>query len=141
MYTPTTSPAVLSLLLLLGFATPARSPLQSTTSTPQVFGYRDFTQQSHWDQAFLRVPDAALAGQHLKTLTAAPHWASSPEDYATALYVADKFKAAGLETTITPYKVLLNKPVSISIEAFDAHRQKNNVRPHPGARRPQSRRR
>ena len=124
---------VLSTALLLAVASPAaRSRHQSVPpSQPQVFGYRDFTQQSRWDQAFLRVPDAALAGEHLKTLTAAPHWASSPEDYATAQYVAAKFKAAGLETTITPYKVLLNKPVSISIEAFDAHGKKLMSGPTP----------
>jgi N-acetylated-alpha-linked acidic dipeptidase len=88
--------------------------------TTQVFGYRDFAQQSKWDTAFLAIPDAALAGQHLKTLTAEPHWASSPEDYKTALYVAEKFKDAGLDTNIVPYKVLMNKPVKILIEAFDA---------------------
>ena len=84
-----------------------------------VFGYRDFTQQAKWDAAFQAIPNAALAGEHLKTLTKAPHWASSPEDYDTAVYVADKFKAAGLETQIVPYKVLLNKPIKILIEAFD----------------------
>ena len=72
----------------------------------------------------MAVPDAKLAGEHLKILTAAPHWASSPEDYKTALYVAAKFKAAGLETSIVPYKVLLNKPVSILVEAFDANGKK-----------------
>ncbi|MCL2660786.1 MAG: M28 family metallopeptidase, partial [Acidobacteriaceae bacterium] len=90
----------------------------------QVFGYRDFTQQAKWDAAFIAVPNARLAGEHLKTLTAEPHWASSPEDYKTALYVADKFRAAGLETEIVPYKVLLNKPVSILVEAFDARGRK-----------------
>jgi N-acetylated-alpha-linked acidic dipeptidase len=85
----------------------------------QVFGYHDFTQQAKWDSAFLAVPDAQLAGQHLKILTSAPHWASSPEDYKTALYVAEKFRSAGLETEIVPYKVLLNKPIKIVIEAFD----------------------
>ncbi len=87
-------------------------------TTPQVFGYRDFTAQQAIDNTFLAVPDPTLAGQHLKELTKAPHWASSPEDYATAEYVAAKFKAAGLKTEIVPYKVLLNKPVSILIEAF-----------------------
>ncbi len=115
----------LPLLLLTTLPAPAQSP------TPQVFGYRDFTQQAKWDATFLAVPDAKLAGEHLKTLTAAPHWASSPEDYATALYVADKFKAAGLETTITPYRVLLNKPVSILIEAFDAQGKKLMTGPSP----------
>jgi N-acetylated-alpha-linked acidic dipeptidase len=98
-------------------------PLAAVTASaqpPQVFGYRDFAQQAKWDSAFMAIPDPKLAGEHLKTLTAAPHWASSPEDYATALYVADKFKAAGLQTEIVPYKVLLNKPVSIAIEAFDS---------------------
>jgi len=99
----------------------ASALLSQTTApqTPQVFGYRDFTQQAKWDAIFMAVPDAKLAGQHLKTLTAEPHWASSPEDYKTALYVAEKFKAAGLATTITPYSVLMNKPIKIVIEAFD----------------------
>jgi N-acetylated-alpha-linked acidic dipeptidase len=110
----TLRPAISALLFLL----PALAAAQQTPTA--VFGYRDFAQQAKWDAAFLAVPDAALAGQHLKTLTAAPHWASSPEDYATAVYVADKFKAAGLDTKIVPYKVLLNKPVKIVIEAFDA---------------------
>jgi len=104
----------LTCLLPLALIASAQSP------TPQVFGYQDFTQQAKWDQAFLAVPDPKLAGEHLKVLTSAPHWASSPEDYATAVYVADKLKAAGLETEIVPYKVLLNKPVKILIEAFDA---------------------
>lgn len=72
------------------------------------------------DHDFMAVPDAALARQHLKTLTAAPHWASSPEDYATATYVAAGFKAAGLETQIVPYSVPLAKPVSLAVEAFDS---------------------
>jgi N-acetylated-alpha-linked acidic dipeptidase len=92
---------------------------QSPAPAPQVFGYRDFTQQAKWDAIFQAVPDARLAGQHLKTLTAEPHWASSPEDYKTALYVAEKFKAAGLSTNIVPFSVLMNKPIKIAIEAYD----------------------
>ena len=86
-----------------------------------VFGYQDFSKQAAWDQAFMKVPSAKLAGEELKTLTAEPHWASSPEDYKTAEYVAEKFRAAGLHTEIQPFRVWLNKPVSIKIEAFDAH--------------------
>ena len=79
----------------------------------------------------MAVPDAKLAGQHLKILTAAPHWASSPEDYATALYVEKQFKAAGLQTEIVPYKVLLNKPIKIVVEAFDASGAKLMSGPTP----------
>jgi N-acetylated-alpha-linked acidic dipeptidase len=99
--------------------------------TPRVFGYADFSQQAKWDATFMPVPDAKLAGEHLKTLTAEPHWASSPEDHKTALYVAEKFKAAGLQTEIVPFRVWLNKPVKIEIEAFDAQGKKLMSGPTP----------
>jgi N-acetylated-alpha-linked acidic dipeptidase len=87
----------------------------------KVFGFRDYAAtEAHWDKAFLAVPDPALAREHLQRLTSAPHWASSPEDYATAQYVAAQFQAAGLITTIVPYRVQLNKPVKILVEAFAA---------------------
>ena len=117
----------LALLFAVSLPVAARTHAQ-TTNFPappaKIFGYRDFSAQAKWDATFMAVPDAKLAGEHLKTLTRAPHWASSPEDYATALYVADKFKAAGLKTEIVPFSVLLNKPVSILIEAFDASGKK-----------------
>ncbi|MGA8110584.1 MAG: M28 family metallopeptidase [Acidobacteriaceae bacterium] len=65
------------------------------------------------------MPDAKLAGEELKTLTAEPHIAASPEDYKTAQYVASKFKEAGLETSIVPYKAWLNMPKEVKVEAWD----------------------
>lgn len=82
-----------------------------------VFGYRDFTKQAKVDKEFLAVPDAKLAQEELKTLTAAPHVAGSKEDYATAVYVAEKFKAAGLETQIVEYKAWMNLPKEVCLEA------------------------
>jgi N-acetylated-alpha-linked acidic dipeptidase len=96
-----------------------------------VIGFKDFSKQAALDKRFLAVPDAKLAGEHLKALTAAPHWASSPEDYQTAVYVADKFKAAGLQTEIVPYRVWLNKPVKIEISAVDASGRKLMSGPTP----------
>jgi N-acetylated-alpha-linked acidic dipeptidase len=87
------------------------------TAQTQVFGYTNFTKQSKIDAEFLAVPDAKLAGQHLKILTAKPHMASTIEDHETAEYVAQKFIAAGLETRIVPYRVLLNQPRKVSFEA------------------------
>ena len=91
--------------------------VSAKAQTPSVFGYTDFTKQAKIDADFLAVPDAKLAGQHLKILTAKPHIASSPEDRETAEYVAQKFIAAGLETKIVPYRVLLNQPRKVSFEA------------------------
>lgn len=84
-------------------------------------GFRNFDRdQAKWDQVFLKVPDAAAAGADLKELTKAPHWASSPEDKATAEFVARKFRDAGLKTEIVPYRVLLNKPLHLDITATDS---------------------
>ena len=89
----------------------------------QVFGYRDFSAEARVEARFLAVPEARLAGQHLKALTAEPHLASSPGDRRTAEYVAAKFREAGLETEIVPYRVLLNQPKEVSLEAWDGSGQ------------------
>ena len=83
-------------------------------------GYRDFSRQAKIDQDFLAIPDPKLAQEELKTLTAVPHVAASKEDYDTALYVAGKFKAAGLDTQIVPYKAWLNLPQEVFLEATNA---------------------
>ncbi len=84
-------PALLVLTLLCSncLHVPAQT-IAAQPAAPAIFGYRDFTAQQKLDKTFLAVADAALAGQHLKILTAEPHWASSPEDYKTAQYVAEE---------------------------------------------------
>ncbi len=89
-------------------------------ATSQVFGYTDFSAESKIEDEFLAVPDAKLAGQELKTLTAEPHMAATSEDHKTAEYVAEKFRAAGLDTTIVPYRVLMNWPKVVRVQAYDA---------------------
>lgn len=107
--------AVLASAAVAGLSLAAALPSVQEGAMPampqQVFGFHDFTTgQAKWDRDFLAVPDAKLAGEELKTLTAEPHVAGSPEDYKTALYVADKFKAAGLKTEIVKYTAWLNHP-------------------------------
>jgi N-acetylated-alpha-linked acidic dipeptidase len=107
-----------ALILPLSFSL---SLYAQTLAAPQpVFGYADFSAQARIEEKFLAVPDAKLAGQHLKTLTAEPHLAATPEDRKTADYVAQKFRAAGLDTEIVPYRVLLNQPRAVRVEAYDA---------------------
>jgi N-acetylated-alpha-linked acidic dipeptidase len=112
---------------ILLFAAVAAAQIQTQTQLPanpsvpsSMLGFPNYSAESKWDQKFLKVPDATLAGEELKTLTAAPHVASSPEDHATALYVAEKFRAAGLETKIVPYRVMLNFPKEIRVTAYGA---------------------
>jgi N-acetylated-alpha-linked acidic dipeptidase len=113
---PTRTP--LAYLLLLALATSLLSA--QSAPPPTVFGYADFTAQSRIEEKFLAVPDAKLAGHHLKILTAEPHLAATPEDRKTAEYVAQKFRAAGLDTEIVPYRVFINYPKTVRIAAYDS---------------------
>jgi N-acetylated-alpha-linked acidic dipeptidase len=103
------------LMLLVPGPIPAQNPAKE-----QVFGYADFSKEAAIESRFLAVPDARLAGEELKTLTAEPHVASTPEDHKTAEYVAQKFRAAGLDTEIVPYRVLMNQPKVVKVEAFNS---------------------
>jgi N-acetylated-alpha-linked acidic dipeptidase len=89
------------------------APSQGVPS--QIFGFRDFSRQYQVDQQFLAVPSPARAEQHLKILTAQPHVAGSPEDRATAEYVAKNFTVAGLETETVKYSVWMNRPAEVSV--------------------------
>jgi N-acetylated-alpha-linked acidic dipeptidase len=80
------------------------------------FGFRNSADQAALEARFLTVPDPKLAEQHLRTLTQAPHMAGTPEDKATADYVAQKFREAGLETEIVEYRVWMNYPVEINVD-------------------------
>lgn len=101
-------------ILIFAFAASAQQNSSDSTSS-QVFGFRNFTQQHQWDQKFIAVPDPKRAEEHLRTLTAEPHIAGSPEDRKTADYVAQKFREAGLQTEIVEYKVWMNRPAEISV--------------------------
>src|SRR5438309_3194159 len=66
---------------------------QSTSSPNGVnplFGFRNSAEENAVESRFLAVPDSKLAEAHLRTLTQAPHMAGTPEDKATAEYVAKK---------------------------------------------------
>jgi len=64
-----------------------RTP-DSPSPFPAIFGFRDAATENATEARFLAVPDTKLAEEHLRTLTQAPHLAGTPEDQATADYVA-----------------------------------------------------
>jgi N-acetylated-alpha-linked acidic dipeptidase len=84
--------------------------------TPLIAGFRDASGEIATEKKFLAVPEARLAEEHLRVLTKAPHVAGSPEDRATAEYVAQKFRDAGLDTEIVEYKVWFNLPQEVSVD-------------------------
>src|SRR5229473_2004836 len=97
-------------------AAPGQRPAQPTNPPSTIFGFRDSAAEMNSESRFLAVPDPKLAEEHLRTLTQAPHIAGSPEDKATAEYVAKKFREAGLNTEIVEYKVWLNYPAEIRVD-------------------------
>jgi N-acetylated-alpha-linked acidic dipeptidase len=85
-------------IFFCGILLAASSPMEnraSPASNASIFGFRDSTAEAATEARFLAVPDPKLAEEHLRTLTQAPHMAGTPEDKATADYVAQKFRAAG----------------------------------------------
>jgi N-acetylated-alpha-linked acidic dipeptidase len=88
----------------------------SSGTAPVIFGFRDATAETATEVRFLAVPDPKLAEEHLRTLTLAPHMAGTPEDKATADYVAARFRESGLDTEIVEYKVWINYPLEISVD-------------------------
>jgi N-acetylated-alpha-linked acidic dipeptidase len=81
-----------------------------------VSGFRDVAAELEVEKKFIAAPDPKLAEEHLRILTQAPHVAGSPEDKATAEYVAKKFREAGLDTEIVEYRVWLNYPTEIHVD-------------------------
>jgi N-acetylated-alpha-linked acidic dipeptidase len=107
---------VVTLLLVLAPLALAQQP-QPAPSPLAIAGFRDSAAEQKLEQKFLAVPQPKLAQEHLRILTAEPHIAGSPEDRKTAEYVAQKFREAGLDTRIDAYKVWLNLPKQILVEA------------------------
>ena len=87
-----------------------------TQPSPPLFGFRNSAVEKALEDRFLAVPDPKLAEEHLRILTQAPHMAGTPEDKATADYVAQKFRDAGLETEVVEYRVWMNYPAEISVD-------------------------
>src|SRR5258706_10372715 len=109
------APYLLLLVILSSFLA-AQNNAPNTAPARHIAGFHDAAAQQALDQKFIAVPEAKLAEEHLRTLTAKPHLAGTPEDKETADYVAKKFREAGLETQIVEYKVWLGYPKQVSVD-------------------------
>src|SRR6201997_2088807 len=109
---------ILSFALFLSGASSAAGGSASASSAAgsTIFGFRDSAGEQATESRFLAVPDPKLAEEHLRVLTKDPHMAGTIEDKATADYVAQKFREAGLETEIVEYRTWFNLPSEISVD-------------------------
>jgi N-acetylated-alpha-linked acidic dipeptidase len=112
--------AIFAFIFLFAFldATPSNNIAadKSPSKSEAIFGFRDASAEASAESRFIAVPDPKRAEEHLRILTQAPHLAGTPEDKATADYVASKFREAGLDTEIVEYKVWLNYPQDVSVD-------------------------
>lgn len=108
----------LSVFILNPSGTSAIFPsAESPTPAPQsILGFRNAAAENTVESQFLSVPDPKSAEQEMRILTQAPHMAGTAEDKAVAEYIAEKFRQAGLETSIEEYKVWINYPSEISVD-------------------------
>ncbi|MGQ9897775.1 MAG: M28 family metallopeptidase [Acidobacteriota bacterium] len=68
------------------------------------------------ESQLLAAPAPERARQTLRTLTAKPHLAGTPENYATALYVRDELQRAGFDVELVSYEVYLPQPKSRRVD-------------------------
>ena len=110
------APNLLIVALVALSSADGSSPSPSTVPGAPIFGFHDSATESQWEQKFLAVPDPKQAEEDLRILTQSPHLAGTPEDKATADFVAQKFRDAGLDTQIEEYRVWINYPIEVSVD-------------------------
>src|SRR5947207_7855437 len=74
------------------------------------FSSQNANAEKRYEEQFRSIPAANSAREHLRRLTAEPHVAGTPEDYATAVYVRDQMRSFGLSAELKEYQVWLNYP-------------------------------
>ncbi len=105
--------------------------LQPVTLAQTIDGFsqRLTPEQRRLEEQFRAVPQSSTAREALRRLTAEPHIAGSPEDYATAIYVRDQMRSFGLQSDLKEYQVLLPYPRTPSIvELLAPRRERLQVR-------------
>src|SRR5258708_6023987 len=128
---------LLSVLFLTDVNGTPQAAFAAKDAAAPLFGFRNSADEIAMETRFLAVPDPKLTEEHLRILTQAPHMAGTPEDKATADYVAQKFRDAGLETEIVEYRVWMNYPAEISVEVTPpAAAVMHRPPPHPLPRHP-----
>lgn len=98
---------------------------QSRAENLVIDGFAPKSSESHrkLEEQFRAVPAPASAREALRRLTAEPHIAGSPEDYATAIYVRDQMRSFGLASELKEYQVLLPYPRTPGIVELVAPRR------------------
>ena len=115
--------AVLAMAIIFELASFKAPGVAQSASGIDGFGPQAAVAERRFEEQFRGVPQAAMAREALRRLTAEPHIAGSPEDYATAVYVRDQMRGFGLQSDLKEYQVLLPYPRTPSIVELVAPRR------------------
>lgn len=72
--------------------------------------------ERNWEQRFMTVPSPDNAMAIEQKISAVPHRAGTPADYATAMFVRDRLRADGFSVDVQPFQVLYTEPTSQRLE-------------------------
>jgi N-acetylated-alpha-linked acidic dipeptidase len=92
----------------------------------QIYGFTaaNSDQEFALEDRFLDIPSSAGALESAAALAAQPHYAGSTGDYKLALYVRDRFKEDGFDTTMESLTARIDVPKKLGLELI----------PTPGSR-------
>ncbi len=84
----------------------------------QIYGYTVANSDAEFalEDRFLDIPSSAGALEAAAALAAQPHYAGSAGDYKLALYVRDKLKEAGFDTTMETLTARIDVPKKLILE-------------------------
>ena len=110
-----------------------RAPAPAGTGAAGIFGFNkgSLARQREIEALLLGLPDAKRVDEHARVLTKDPHVAGTPENDAVARYIFERFKEAGLETTMKTYEVYLGYVKSALLEQVEPE-TKRLTRPEEG---------
>jgi N-acetylated-alpha-linked acidic dipeptidase len=91
----------------------ARSNVDSLIGWPSGAGV---VEERAWEDRFEAIPSSGNAADIENHISAVPHRAGTPADYATALYVRDRLRADGFEANLDPFEVFYTNPLEQRLE-------------------------
>jgi N-acetylated-alpha-linked acidic dipeptidase len=100
-------------------ASPSPSSPPTVSSDTALIGWPagpGVTSELQIERTLMSVPSAANAMNIERHISSVPHRATTPADYATALYVQARLQRDGFKTRIKEYQVEFTSPISQSLE-------------------------
>jgi N-acetylated-alpha-linked acidic dipeptidase len=98
---------------------PVALPLDGRSNVDSLIGWASgsgVVAERKFEDAYMAMPSAQNAAAIEQHLSAVPHRAGTPADYATAMFVRDRLKSDGFDVNIVPFEVSYTNPTEQKLE-------------------------